>query len=377
MAVRTVKTSALIPGMVIGRDILQSSGAYLLQEGTVLTLAVIRKLEKWGIEEVQIVEPNEEQKEVWEAKLRPEMELSHASTVNLMEQVLTNNESLEIEKIRDAVGEIMNQVGLGRDILLNLSHLKSYDNYLFAHSVNVCSLAMIIGEGMGMTPAELEKLGLAAILHDIGMLKVPVEIWKQQRGLTSEELKEIQRHPLYGHDFLTQSGGFSPDVIAGAVQHHERYDGSGYPHGLYGQEIHKYARIIAVADVYDACISPRPHREPMTPREALDNLMIFKEKYDPDVLYTFLSVMAVYPIGSLVQLNTGEIGKVVGIHKNQPFRPELRVYTDRQGKILEKPRRINLDDKNFLLIHIAKTLERAEIAAFLSKFGSGVSAWDI
>lgn len=152
MAVRTVKTSALIPGMVIGRDILQSSGAYLLQEGTVLTLAAIRKLEKWGIEEVQIVEPNEEQKEVWEAKLRPEMELSHASTVNLMEQVLTNNESLEIEKIRDAVGEIMNQVGLGRDILLNLSHLKSYDNYLFAHSVNVCSLAMIIGEGMGMTP---------------------------------------------------------------------------------------------------------------------------------------------------------------------------------------------------------------------------------
>lgn len=377
MALKTVKTSALIPGMVIGQDILQTSGAFLMQQGTVLSQAAIRNLEKWDIQEVSIEEPNGEEKEELEAKLRPEMERSHASTINLMEKVLTSGESLETEKVQGAVGELMNQVGLGRDILLNLSHLQSYDNYLFAHSVNVCVLSLIIGEGMGLTPSEQRELGLAAIVHDLGMLNVPVEIWKQQRALTSSELDEIRSHPSYGGKYLTQAGGFASEVIAGALQHHERFDGSGYPEGLYGDAIHRYARIIAVADVYDACISPRPHRGALLPREALDSLMDFKEKYDPDVLYTFLSVMAIYPIGSLVQLNTGEIGKVVGIHKNQPFRPELRIYTDRRGNLLDKPSRINLDDKNFLLVHIVKTLERGETADFLKKFGQGVNAWEI
>ena len=367
MRLRTVKTSALMSGMVLGQDVLQSTGAFLLQKGMVLTGAAIRKLENWDIPEVMVEEPEGEQKDELEAKLRPEMSRSHARTVDLMERVLTRgaDEAIETEAVRSAVGEIMNQVELGKDVLLGLTHLQSYDNYVFSHSVNVCVLALIIGEGLNLSSDDLKELGEAALMHDIGMLNVSAGVWSHQRSLTQEELLEIRRHPLYGRDLLENSQDFSPRVAAVAYQHHERYDGSGYPQGIQGVAIDRFARIIAVADVYDACISPRPHRDPLTPREALNNLTLEKDKYDPEILYAFLSVMAIYPIGCFVQLSTGELAKVIGIQKNQPFRPELRVFTDHTGNVLPKPHRINLNDKNFLLLHITRTLERNEIKAVL------------
>jgi HD-GYP domain-containing protein (c-di-GMP phosphodiesterase class II) len=156
---------------------------------------------------------------------------------------------------------------------------------------------------------------------------------------------------------VKQSPEISNEVVDGVYHHHERFDGSGYPQGLKSDEISRFARIIAVADVYDACISPRPYRAKMTPRQALSSLMENNCQYDPAVLHAFLSVMAVYPIGCIIKLSSGEIGKVVGINPNQPFRPEIRIFTDRSGANIEKPYRINLADEHFALIHIAKTLE--------------------
>jgi HD-GYP domain-containing protein (c-di-GMP phosphodiesterase class II) len=368
MRLRTVKTSALMPGMLLGQDVLQPSGAFLLQKGTVLTKAAINKLRNWDIPEVVIEEPNKgEQKDELEAKLRPEMSRSHARTVGLMERVLTRGaeEAIETEVVRSAVGEIMNQIELGKDVLLGLTHLQSYDNYVFSHSVNVCVLSLIIGEGLNLSTDDLKEIGEAALMHDLGMLNVPAGIWSHQRSLAQEELLEIRKHPIYGRDLLQNIKDFSPRVANTAYQHHERCDGSGYPQGIQGVEIDRFARIIAIADVYDACISPRPHRDSMTPKEALNSLTLEKEKYDPEILYTFLSVMAIYPIGCFVQLSTGELARVIGIQKNQPFRPEIRVFTDREGNVLPQPYRVNLNDKNFLLLHITRTLERNEIKAVL------------
>lgn len=371
MKSRTAKTSTLIPGMVLAQDVLQSSGAYLLQKGTVLSGAAIRKLESWDIREVLVEEPEGEHKDELEAKLRPEMCRSHERTVNLMERVLVkgSEDLLETDAVRGAVGEILTQVELSKDILLGLTHLQSYDNYLFSHSVNVCVLALIIGEGLGLTSSDLKVLGEAALLHDLGMLNVPVEIWGQQRALTEEEITQMRRHPNCGRDMLSHVEGLLPCVVDVAYQHHERYDGSGYPEGLAGSEISRFARIVTVADVYDACISPRPHREAMTPREALSNLTAYKEKYDPEVLYAFMSMMAIYPVGCFVQLSSGESAKVVGIHRNQPFRPEVRVVTNSSGEALPKPYRINLDERNYLMLHIARTLDKHEVKALLKQIG--------
>lgn len=375
MKSREVKTSTLIPGMVLAQDVMQSSGAYLLQKGTVLSGPAIRKLENWDIQEVLVEEPEGEHKDEIEAKLRPEMSRSHQRTVNLMERVLTkgSEDLLETEAIRGAVGEIMSQVELSKDVLLGLTHLQSYDNYLYSHSVNVCVLALIIGEGLQMSPESLKELGEAALLHDLGMLNISSDVWNQQRALTEEEFLEIRRHPDYGRELLSNADGVKPCTVEVAYQHHERFDGSGYPQGLTGEATSQFARIVAVADVYDACISPRPHRAAMTPREALNSLTAYKEKYDPKVLYAFLSMMAIYPVGCYVQLSSGETGKVVGIQRNQPFRPEIRVVTDPLGNVLDKPYRINLDNKNYLMLHITRTLEKDEVNVLLRQMGPEIA----
>src|SRR5690606_32439711 len=167
---------------------------------------------------------------------------------------------------------------------------------------------------------------------------------------------------------LLRAKNFSEEVIKVAREHHERCDGSGYPDGKRGKEISFKARILAVTDVYDACISFRPYRAQMTPQQALEQLLAEKEKYDPVVLNAFISVMAIYPIGSLVVLNSGEVAKVIRVSKNNPFRPEVRIYFDREGNLLEQPPRINLAEEKNHTLYIDRTLpaeEHKKLAAMI------------
>jgi len=160
---------------------------------------------------------------------------------------------------------------------------------------------------------------------------------------------------------LKKSGAFNEAILAGILDHHERLDGSGYPNSKNGDRIHLFGKIIAVADVYDACISPRKHRPRLTPNEALKNLLGQAHLFDINILKAFVAAMAVYPIGCFVRLNTGEIGKVIGINDSSPFRPEIRIVLDRQRQKLEPPIRINLLDEEYVHTYIAETLSGSEL----------------
>lgn len=199
------------------------------------------------------------------------------------------------------------------------------------------------------------------------MLSIPQEIWQKHGALSPAEMEEVRKHPVYGEELL-RSKGFSEEIIKVAREHHERCDGSGYPDGKQEKEISFKARIVAVTDVYDACISSRPYREQLTPQQALEQLFAEKEKYDPVVLNAFISVMAIYPIGSLVVLNSGQVAKVIRVSKNNPFRPEVRIYFDREGNLLEQPPRINLAEEKNHTLYIDRTLpaeEHKKLAAMI------------
>lgn len=358
---QTIRVGQLVPGMILAQDVLiPRTGVTLLPMNTVLTMEMIRRINSFSIDEVYIKVPERSDKEKNEEILAPVMAETHEKSVAAVERVITNfrKDSFTQEAIDGLVGDLLEQVEMDADLLLNLTHMKSYDNYLFSHAVNVSIISILIGEQLGYEKEELNQLGVAALLHDIGMLKISVETWRKTGTLTPTEYQEVRKHPEYGAELL--AGNMSSEIQAVAAQHHERYDGSGYPRGLKGSQINYKARIVALADVYEACISDRPYRERLTPQEAIKLIVANQEGFDPQILKVFLLTMAIYPIGTFVRLNTGEIGKVIRVSKNQPFRPILSLYFDRQGELLGQPIRLDLSENVNHLLYIEETLSASE-----------------
>lgn len=359
-----IKVEQLTPGMVLAQDVLiPRTGVTLLPSSTTLTMEMIRRIGHFNIDEVYIAPMEKSDKEKNEEILAPVMAETHEKSVAVVEQLITNYDTNDQSGYSQAVldglvGDLLEQVKMDADLLLNLTHMKSYDNYLFSHAVNVSIISILIGEQLGYSKEELNLLGVAALLHDIGMLKISVETWKKNGTLTPTEHQEVRKHPEYGAQFL--AANMPEDIRAVAAEHHERYDGSGYPKGLKGSEINYKARIVALADVYDACISERLYRERLTPQEAIRLIVADQKGFDPQLLKIFLLTMAVYPIGSFVQLNTGEVGRVIRVSKNQPFRPVLSLYYDRKGELLRQPVRLDLSAEVNHLLYIKETLSANE-----------------
>lgn len=359
---KLVQVSILVPGMVLAKDVMQSNGILLLNKDTVLTAELITKLKFWGFTEVEVEEPLLSLKDQQEAALAPQIAAAHDRVVGITENIMSSGDAKDLDAnlLRGMVGDLDSQIELNTNVLLNLSHIKTHDNYLFSHVTNVAILAMIIGKELKLKDQELKDLGLSALLHDFGMTQIDRNLYDKSQSLSPDEWLEIKRHPVYSLELLQQSGRFSEAVLRGVHEHHERMDGSGYPQGIRGSDIHLFGRIIAVADVYDACISPRKHRKRMTPYEALKNLLSQPHLFDINILKSFVASMAIYPIGSFVKLNTGETAKVIGINQGAPFRPEIRIYLAPNGELVKPPVRINLADEQYIQTYIHSTLEREE-----------------
>jgi HD-GYP domain-containing protein (c-di-GMP phosphodiesterase class II) len=359
---RTIKVSALVPGMIVAKDIFDTSGLLMLNEGTILTTELITKLAYWGLDETYIEEPSPSLREQQEQAIIPQMKIAHERAINLTGNLLSKPELGDGDSLifKGMIGDLASQIDLNSNVLLNLCHLKTHDNYLYSHAVNVSIVAMIIGRELRMNEPSLKNLGLAALLHDVGMVRIEKSIYNQNRTLSDEEWAEIKRHPIFGYEILSGNEDFNEEVLLGVKQHHERMNGKGYPDGLSGDNIHLFGKIIAVSDVYDACISSRKHRRRMTAYEALKNLLGESALFDLRILKALVSSMAIYPIGSYIRLNTGEVAKVIGINHGYPFRPEIRIYLDRSHNKLEKPIRINLADEEYMQTYIQETLGHDE-----------------
>jgi HD-GYP domain-containing protein (c-di-GMP phosphodiesterase class II) len=359
---KLVKVSNLVPGIVIAKDVFQDTGVLVLNEGTILTAELITKLKYWGFTEVMVEDPQPSLKEQQEALIAPKIAAVHDRMVGITQSLMNadNVKDADPFMLRGMVGDIESQLDLDTNLLLNLSHLKTYDFYLFSHVVNVCVLSVIIGREMKMSSDELKELGMSALLHDFGMTKIDQAIYNQESKLTPEQWQEIRKHPDYGFELLS-GNQFSTEVLQGIRQHHERINGSGYPLGLKGPEIGQFGKVIAIADVYDACISPRKHRKRYTPYEALKILLGDSHLFEIKILKAFIASMAIYPIGSFIRLNTGEIAKVIGINHGAPFRPEIRIYFDSSEHKLDESVRINLVEEEYTQTYIQDTLESAEM----------------
>ena len=222
-------------------------------------------------------------------------------------------------------------------MIVETINLSTYDNYTYSHSVNVDMLSVILGVACGLRDDELRKLSQAALLHDIGKTCVPIEIINKPGRLTEEEYAEVKNHPRYGYNMLRDNYEVSSVARNAILSHHENEDGSGYPRGLTSEKIHLFAKIIHVADVYDALTTKRVYKEAMNPADALEYLMGNAERmFDKDLVATFMEYVAPYPLGVQVELSTGQKAIVVKNNRSMLSRPVVRLDSGTRVDLLER-----------------------------------------
>lgn len=216
------------------------------------------------------------------------------------------------------------------DTLVCLTQLSSFDDYTYTHSINVAAIAVVFGEYIGMSKKELALLGIAGMMHDLGKTEIPARIISKPGRLTKVECEEMKRHPGYGRTILQRNSDIPVRVLEAVRAHHEKYNGTGYPDGLTRKEIPAFARILCLADIYDALTSDRCYRDAILPNKALGVMYGMRDQdFDPVEIQLFIKCLGIYPSGSFVRLNTGDFALVFETNATEPLYPKIRIVMDK------------------------------------------------
>jgi len=251
--------------------------------------------------------------------------------------------ALNGERARESVGSMIDSVFRNRDALLSLARLKSYDNYTFQHSLNVAVLSLNLGMHLGILHHELLRLGTGALLHDLGKVFLPDSILNKQGPLTKLEFGMVKKHPEQGARLLEASDSVPDECAIVAKNHHERYDGSGYPNALSGMGPGKFGLIAAIADVYDAMTTTRCYQQRLAPSAALKKIYQWAGTFfHPIYARKFIQCLGIYPSGTLVKLDNGWIGVVLRQNRDDLLRPWVRLCRDAAGRPLQPTQDLDL-----------------------------------
>lgn len=251
--------------------------------------------------------------------------------------------SLRAADARALVGELAESITRNASAALWLTSLKRQDEYTSIHCINVCVLALAFGRFLGLPREELEVLGLGALLHDIGKMHTPDAILNKPDRLTPEEFDVIRRHPQQGYEALLGTQGIPPAALDIVRLHHERLSGRGYPLGLQGEAIPLAVRITALADVYDAMTSDRVYQAAVPADRALKVLYaIAGDDFGEELVQQFIRCIGIYPVGSLVELESGALGVVIGADPHWRLKPVVVLVRDAQGREVQERRLVNL-----------------------------------
>ncbi|REK69365.1 HD-GYP domain-containing protein [Paenibacillus paeoniae] len=338
-----IHVTDLVDGDQLSHDIFNNYGLHVLSKGTIVTKAEISRLLQHQIDYVDIDErtaPLQANKRSgrtiestvnpkWLPKVQPIYENAVKSFENFFSTAVSTGK-IDNDEVSAVLQPLLNNLQLERDVVSMLLLLNTSDNYTYQHSVQVGMLSYYLASWLGYSAADAAMIGKAGFLHDIGKCKIDDAILNKPGKLSAEEFNEVKRHTEYGHTIILQS--FDDSTLAvGALQHHERMDGSGYPHGLKGEDIHPISKIIAVVDIYSAMISARVYQKER------DLLYVLRELHrlsfsqlDPETTHTFIKHMIPNFIGKHVQLSNedsgqDELGIIVMTHPTEFFRPLVQI----------------------------------------------------
>lgn len=355
---RKVQLDMVKPGDKVARTIFQENGNVLLGAGVELNNRYIERLRNLGIDVLFI-------EDELTMDLEPEESIREETRKQAVSAIYTTMNAFREEKMskgrtiapdmgrnfRAIFGSIMQDLATRPNILVNLTSIHSKDAYLFQHAFNVAVMSGIMGLAKGFNRNQLEELGIGALLYDIGMTKMPMKLLEHTGPMSEEETELLRSHPKEGFDILRKYHDISIVSAHCALQHHERYNGSGYPRGLKRDEIHIYAQIVGLADTYDALVSPRPYRKRYTTSEAVEFLFAAGGTYfDLELIKLFCSHISVYPVATTLLLNSGQIVVVSKNNETAVHRPRVRVIREADGNPPKTPYELELKDELHLTI---------------------------
>lgn len=336
----------LQPGDRLQEDIFNRFGVLILQKGTDLTNDAIVRLIQHGTDYVDI-----EPKQAPQSKSSlSDSELPAYKVKPFLDEAIDGFEEIFLEalssgtfndtKVDQLLEPMVSQLVGQKDVVSLLLLLSDDDNYTYNHSMQVGMLSYYIASWLGYPKEDAYKAGKAGYLIDIGKCKIPHEILSKPGKLTSEEFEEVKKHTVYGYDIIMNSTGDELTALV-ALQHHEREDGSGYPDGLRDREIHPFAKIAAVADVYTAMTSNRVYQSKQELLAVLQELNTLSfGKLNPEPTQALISHLLPNFIGKKVLLNSGEVGSIVMTNQLDFFRPLIQ--TDARFIDLSKERRTSI-----------------------------------
>ncbi len=396
MEMRKIRVDELKPGMVYDKAVYIDMNNILVAPMVPLKKEDIDRLVKWGIEEVEtagvLIKYGEDTSleeetltdkvskltEMMEGGFEEEREFDivPGSIEDLFDELVSMVEDI-FEKVRNAVGydkekiiglidRLIEKVKEDKNKALAITTAEHEGKYIYTLAASVSILAVVTGMSLEYGKHRLIPLGVGALLHDIGMVRVPSYITDKKTTLTPDEYNRIKTHPIYGYRIITKELGLTNEIATIALQHHESYDGSGYPRKSKAEGISEFAKIVSICDVFCAMTRKRSYREEHLSYNAMKNVLSeSNRKFDPNIVKAFLSNMAIYPIGSIVQLNNAVIGRVVSANAELPLRPRIEVLVDEFGDRLEERKVIDLQENTN--IYITKPLPKAYLKQILDE----------
>lgn len=333
---REVSVGRLNEGDVLAKEIYSSNGKILLGKGVVLTLPYISRLRELGMHGIYI-EDDFTSDIIIEDVISDKHRYEAMAAIERSCKTILNEKDKEID-IKGSVSNIVQDILFQKDIMISLMDMRNIDNRVYAHSVNVCVLSTVLGKALGLPVDKLNELAQGALLHDVGIVNLPIEVINKKGPLTNEEMKLYHTHTTQGYDIIRKKAQTSIIIAHMAYQHHEWINGKGYPRQLKGAALHPLAEIVAVADFYDCLVHGSPDMPRVLPHVACEILMANAGvRFRQELIHTFLQYIAAYPTGYTVKLNNGETGVIVGQNKGLPMRPIVRVF---EGKINLKQVRV-------------------------------------
>jgi HD-GYP domain-containing protein (c-di-GMP phosphodiesterase class II) len=396
---KTVFLKDLQPGVKFSQAVYSERGSLLIPAGVAIKEQDLDQLKGWNIQSVKtegdILDGNPSQEK---APPPLDQEISTMSNAERIAKEKDLKKFLSLAEVKEPSSDYRGYTGLiawldrvfsaiAGNIPIDLRYIDSiverlfqilvrkqqgsYINYILGgevqdralakNSINTAILSACIAQEMRFPNHRIIQTITAALLHDVGMLRLPRDIIDKSGELSKNEYLRMKSHTLYSYRIAHEELSYPEDLGRLVMQHHERWDGEGYPQGLKGAEIHPGARIISVADAFEAMVSQKPYRNSIIGYKAMQNILVDNaSRFDPEVISAFIKIMGIYPIGSMILLNNGSIARVTEVKKEAPLRPTISLLIDQEGNVLNQEKKGDLNlliEKNLFIIRAVNPRE--------------------